>query len=68
MLHGDNFTVIIPVDKKEHTDEHPFCDQSLNPNCLCREDQTAIQQLASYVQEGLLTPTEARRTWKGRQL
>ena len=31
MMHhyGDNFIPVIPVDSKEHTDEHPFClDQS----------------------------------------
>lgn len=68
MLNGDNFTVVIPTDRKEHTDEKPFCDVSLNPDCPCREDQSAIQQINAYVQEGLLTPAEAHRTWKGQQL
>lgn len=67
-LHGDNFAIVIPVDQKQHTEERPFCDQSLNPDCLCREDQTAIQEINNYVQEGLLTPYEAERTWKGQQL
>jgi len=68
MLHGDNFAIVIPTDHKEHTNEKPFCDQSLNPDCLCREDETAIQQVSSYVQEGLLTVAEAERTWKGQML
>ena len=68
MLNGDNFTVVIPVDHKEHTDEKPFCDHSLHPDCPCREDQTGIQQINSYIQEGLLTSEEAERTWKGQML
>ncbi len=68
MLNGDNFAVVIPVDYKEHTQDKPFCDHALNPDCPCREEQTAIQQINNYVQEGLLTPDEAQRTWKGQML
>lgn len=64
----DNFAYVIPVDRKEHSDAKPFCDHSLNPDCLCREDKTAIQQVKNYVQEGLLTVEEAQRTWKGQML
>jgi len=68
MLHGDNFAVVIPTDHKEHTDAKPFCDHALYPDCPCREDETAIQQVHRYVQEGLLTIEEAQRTWKGQML
>ena len=68
MLYGDNFAVAIPVAVKEHTDEKPFCDHTLNPDCPCREDETAIKQLQRYVEKGLLTTAEAQRTWKGQML
>ncbi len=61
----DNYAYVIPVDQKLHTEDKPFCDHALTPDCLCREDQSVIQQINSYVQEGLLIVEEAERTWKG---
>ena len=68
MLHGDNFSIVIPTDKKEHTGEKPFCDHSLSPDCPCREDSEAIAQINQYVEDGLLTLSEADRLWKGQGL
>jgi len=65
---GNNFIPVIPVGYKEHTLERPFCDRSLYPDCPCREDHTAIQEVARYVQEGLLTPKEATRIVEGKML
>ncbi len=68
MLHGDNFAVVIPIEQKEHTDNKPFCDLSINPDCSCRKDLTAIQTLDDYVMQGLLTVEEALRTYEGKML
>ncbi len=62
---GDNFISVIPVDYKEHTDEHPFC---LNSTCQCKENPELIRQVNEYVQQGLLTPQEATRTIEGKML
>ncbi len=62
---GDNFIPVIPVDHKEHTDEHPFCSSS---TCHCKEDAELISQVNEYVQQGLLTPQEATRTIEGKML
>ncbi len=65
MLNGDNFTVVIPVDYKEHTDEHPFC---YNASCGCHEDEANVQVVNEQFQDGLLTQEEATRTVKGAML
>ena len=61
--YGDNFIPVIPVDYREHTTEKPFC---WNETCLCHEDQEAINQVAGYVADGLMTPDEATDFVKGR--
>ncbi len=53
---ADNFLPVIPIDYAEHTYDNPFCWDAL---CDCHEDQTAIAQVAYYVNEGLLTTQEA---------
>jgi len=64
----NNAIPIIPVDEILHTDDKPFCNATLHPDCPCREDQASIQQVNQYVQDGLLTPNEATRTVKGEQV
>jgi len=63
---ADNFIPIIPVDDKQHSQEHPFC--FANPSCPCHEDNEAIAEIHAFVQAGLLTPTEATRTIEGKML
>ena len=53
---ADNFIPVIPVDHKEHTEAKPFC---WNGGCSCHEDQDSIAHVNEYVQDGLLTPSEA---------
>jgi|GEM_PF-1010737 len=53
---GDNFILVIPVDYREHTSEHPFC---WNQTCPCHEDSKAISTINQAVQDGLMTPEEA---------
>lgn len=65
---GDNFIPVILVDFKEHTCERPFCNQTLHPDCPCREDQTAIQEVNNFIREGLMTVEEAQRAWQGEML
>ncbi len=55
-LFADNFIPVIPVDTIEHTNAKPFC---WNDRCDCREDQDAIARVNQYVQDGLMTPSEA---------
>jgi len=64
----DNFIPIILVDFKEHTSERPFCNQTLNPDCPCREDQIAIQEVNNFIRDGLMTVEEAQRAWRGEML
>jgi len=54
--YGDNFSPVIPVDYTEHTAQQPFC---ANPSCPCHEDQEAIDQVNTYIVDGLMTPKEA---------
>ena len=65
---GDNFILVIPVDFKEHTSERPFCNWTLYPDCPCREDQAAIQEVNEFIRDGLMTVEEARRVWRGEML
>jgi hypothetical protein len=58
-------TLTIPVDEIIHTDEHPFCS---DPTCPCKSDQEAIQVVAQQVTDGLLTPCEADRLYRGQTL
>ncbi len=62
--------VPIPMeDDLIHTDDQPVCQ---DPTCPDKTDDDLIaeasQQVAPYVENGLLTPDEATRTVLGRQL
>lgn len=59
----DNFTPVIPIDYREHTDHRPFC---WDDHCPCREDQEAIAQVAQWVKDGLMTPQQATDFVKGK--
>lgn len=66
----DTLPIIPPIaipmeDPLVHTDEHPFCS---DPQCPDKEDETLISELAQKVRDGLLTPEEADRTYRGEQL
>ncbi len=54
--YADNFIFVIPVDYPEHTQEKPFCWNTL---CPCHEDQDNISLVGQQVQEGLFTTQEA---------
>lgn len=58
-----NFAYVIPVDELEHTPEKPFCWDS---SCPCHEDDLLIGEVATFVQEGLMTPQEATDFVAGR--
>lgn len=61
--YGDNFIPVILVDYREHTDEKPFC---WDATCDCHDDQDAINQVAGFVADRLMTPEEATDFVKGR--
>jgi hypothetical protein len=62
--------ISIPMeDPLVHTPDHLIC---ADPTCPDKDDDDllaeAAQQMAPFVQDGLLTPDEATRTVQGRQL
>ena len=65
-----NRPIPIPMeDDLVHTDDHPVCD---DPTCPDKDDDELLaeagQQVAPYVQDGLMTPDEATRFVQGHQL
>ncbi len=60
---GDNFIPVIPVDRKIHTEEQPFCG---NPDCLCHEESDKIAQVNGWYQEGIITEQHAKDIIMGR--
>ena len=60
----DNFAYIVLVESTYHTEDNPFC--FADPQCPCHEDQAAIQRVAHWVREGLMTPEEATNFILGR--
>lgn len=53
---NEHIMYVIPVDYLLHTPGTPFC---YDGTCDCHDDQEAIQTVAGYVQDGLMTPEEA---------
>jgi len=66
MQEPDNFAYVIPIDHIFHTEDHPFC--FVDPTCPCHENQEAIERVAQWVQDGLLTPEEATNFVAGKTL
>lgn len=64
--YGENFIPVIPVDSKEHTDDHPFC--LTDPTCPCHEDAELLTPIAQAVNDGLMTSNEATDYVMGRTL
>jgi hypothetical protein len=67
-----SFTRPIPIPMEDdlvHTPDQLVC---ADPTCPDKDDDAllaeAAQQVAPFVQDGLLTPDEATRTVQGRQL
>jgi hypothetical protein len=57
---------VVPVeDDILHTSESPFC---FGASCPCHEDPELIAEVATQVEDGLLTPAEATRLVAGEQL
>lgn len=61
----DTVPVIPMEDDLLHTNETPFCSDVI---CSCHEDPLLIVQVVSFVEDGLLTPTEATALVAGRLL
>jgi hypothetical protein len=67
--YGDNFIPVLPIEEGEdpyHTPTSPFC--FVDPKCPCHEDPTLLAEVATQVENGLLTPIEATRLVKGEML
>ncbi|HZS77784.1 MAG TPA: hypothetical protein VFA41_14315 [Ktedonobacteraceae bacterium] len=66
---SDDEYVVLPVipneDEISHSVMSPFCS---DPTCPCHEDPELIAEVATQVEEGLLTPAEATRLVAGEQL
>lgn len=69
-FHTDHHPIPIPMeDPLVHTADTPVC---ADPTCSDKQDDDLLaevaQQIAPFVQDGLLTPDEASRLVQGRQL
>lgn len=62
----EHTTYVVPVDYLLHTPGNPFC--PVDPSCPCHVDRENIAQVASFVQEGLMTPEEATDFVNGRMI
>ena len=60
----DNFAYIVLVESTYHTDDTPFCFS--DPGCPCHRDRQAIEQVNTWVQQGLMTEDEATNFVLGR--
>ena len=60
----DNFAYIVLVESTYHTEETPFCFS--DPGCPCHRDRQAIEQVNTWVQQGLMTDDEATNFVLGR--
>ena len=56
---------VYPVDPIIHTLENPFCDDM---SCPCHNDTDAINDLNGYYQDGLVSPEDANRIFRGKTL
>ena len=64
-MQPDNFTIVVPTeDPLFHTQTNPFC--PIDPTCPCHEDELLIHEVAVFVEDGLLTPSEATDFVNGR--
>lgn len=57
--------IVASEDELLHTLESPFC---WDASCPCHEDPELIAEVATQVEDGLLTPAEATRLVAGEQL
>ncbi len=63
----DNFTIVISMeDNIVHTPENPFC--PIDPSCPCHEDPELLQEVAGFVEQGLMTSQEATDFVNGRMI
>jgi hypothetical protein len=58
---------VVPVvgDDSVHSDEFPFCGDM---PCPCHEDNEAIGQVGGYVDDGLMTTSEADQIYRGKTI
>ena len=62
---GDNFILVILVNYREHTPEKPFC---YSPGCGCHEDPILLAQVNQFVEDGLMTKSEATNFVAGKRI
>ena len=56
---------VVPSSDVQHTEDSLFCDDG---SCPCHEDQELIGVVAQQVTDGLMTPAEADRYYRGETL
>ena len=59
------YPILDGTDYREHTPEHPFCDDM---SCPCHQDQEAIDTLHGYHQDGLVSTQDADHIYRGQTL
>jgi hypothetical protein len=52
-------------DEPIHTNEHPFCDEM---SCPCHEESEFIEQVQTWVTDGLITIEDAERIYRGQTI
>lgn len=59
------YPVVDGADYREHTPDHPFCEDM---QCPCKEDEEAINELNGYYQDGLVSSTDLDNIYRGKTL
>ena len=59
------YPVMEGTDYREHTADHPFCD---DPTCPCKEDPENRQTLQGWYDEGLISAADGELIYRGRTI
>lgn len=57
------YPVLSGTDYREHTDEHPFCDEM---DCPCHEDSENTAMLQEWYNDGLIGSVDGDLIYRGR--
>lgn len=60
------YPVLEGSDYREHTTDHPFCDDVAG--CPCHEDEENLQTLQNWYNDGLIGETDGDLIYRGRTL
>lgn len=55
----------VDVDQREHTNDHPFCDDS---TCPCHEDRENLATLQGWYNDGLIGEVDGDLIYRGKTI